>query len=722
MIQITFLRDLNGNEHAITAVKKIHSEVNGDEDIRLTIHKQKNSRLDLKEVSEMWTVIQDDIEYKIVLVEQKTQGNGFYLDVRGIPLFYDKFRTSVIHYLYNGSMTATNCFTRIFEGTGYNFVLVNPSYAVEWQGFGKGQTRMELFKRALERYGYEFYIQGSTVYMEHLIGNDTNFEYRYKLNASNIKKSTDATAMITHIKGFGNFEEDEEDYLNNAKLKREATSPLADIVGIREGSPVLDGRITQADTMDERLQRAIDDSLLISVEASLHDVRQMGYETAVPLKGDRSFLVDERIGLNTDIRVQSVTTTKDERDRIIACDVVFGSQSIGNRYKANLSTVSQNMEDLLGGKIQLPMEILAPAAKEMLDKIKSVDTELLLENGIFAIDPNNPNNIVGLNSAGLFISTDGGATAKTVLTSDGIVANAITSGQILTHLVRVVGTEGLFSIDGDVAKWIDASNTNRYVKIEPGKMTMTYGALNILNDDGTSKTQEWDDAEDNAVGRAESYSDGVVTDLKDDLRMTSPLPNSLSLNSNGVTAYTSASDSFARLDYRGLFINKGAIQIQRDDAYTDTEGKRYGVYMQNGKESGEVDVQRNQFMDDAVNWTKQRYQLPGSNALDGQTYNCETIYTSHNRRFIRLGFGMNIYGAASKYVLVELVEFTSGTTMSTHRQFVSESGGTHWNNISIDMGVPDYVSDKSFYVKIGLEGPTDRTYLQVVVNRVSMYG
>src|SRR5699024_5568817 len=87
-----------------------------------------------------------------------------------------------------------------------------------------------------------------------------------------------------------------------------------------------------------------------------------------------------------------------------------------------------------------------------------------------------------------------------------------------------------------------------------------------------------------------------------------------------------------------------------------------------------------------------------------------------------LGFGMNIYGAASKYVLVELVEFTSGTTMSTHRQFVSESGGTHWNNISIDMGVPDYVSDKSFYVKIGLEGPTDRTYLQVVVNRVSMYG
>lgn len=482
MIQITFLRDLQGNEHAITAVKKIHSEVNGDEDIQLTIHKQKNSRLDLKEVSEMWTIEHDNIEYKIVLVEQKTQGNGFYLDVRGIPLFYDKFRTSVIHYLYNGSVTATNCFTRIFEGTGYNFVLVNPSYAVEWEGFGKGQTRMELFKKALERYGYEFYIQGSTVYMEHQIGNETNFEYRYKMNASNVKRATDATAMITHIKGFGNLDDGEEDYLNNAKLKREATSPLADIIGVREGSPVVDGRITSKDTMDERLQRAIDDSLLISVEASLHDIRHMGYDVAVPLKGDKSFLVDERIGLDTDIRVQSVTTTKDEKDRIIACDVVFGNESIRNRYKANLSTISKNMADLLAGKIQLPFDVLEGMAKDMLLKIQSVDSELLLDNGIFAIDKANPNNILGLNSAGIYISTDGGNTAPTVISADGIVANAITSGQILTHLVRVVGTEGLFSIDGDVATWTSANDTDIWTEIRPSGVTTKGTFTNIRPD------------------------------------------------------------------------------------------------------------------------------------------------------------------------------------------------------------------------------------------------
>ena len=449
----------------------MHSEVNGDEDIKLKIYKQRNSNLDLKSISEMWTVTQDDIEYKITYIKQITNGNGFHLDVRGIPLFYDKFRSSIIHYLYNGSLTAVDYFTRVFDGTGYNFVLVNPSYAEQWEGFGKGQTRMELFKKGLDRYGYEFYIQGKTIYLKHQIGNDTNFEYRYKLNASNVSKAVDASALITHIKGFGNFEEGEEDYLNNAKLKREATSPLADIVGIREPKVVVDGRITRADTMDARLQKEIDESLYITVEATLHDVRQMGYETAVPLKGDRSFLVDERLGFDAEIRVQSVTTTKDERNRITQCDVVFGSANAGKRFKANLSTVAKNMADLLAGKIQLPFDVLESMSKDLLLKIQSVDSELKLDNGIFAIDKANPNNILGLNSAGIYISTDGGKTAPTVISADGIVANAITSGEVLTHLVRVVGTEGLFSIDGDVAKWTDASNLSRYTEITP---TRTY--------------------------------------------------------------------------------------------------------------------------------------------------------------------------------------------------------------------------------------------------------
>ena len=642
----------------------MHSEVNGDEDIKLKIYKQRNSKLDLKSISEMWTVTQDDIEYKITYIKQITNGNGFHLDVRGIPLFYDKFRTSIIHYLYNGSLTAVDYFTRVFDGTGYNFVLVNPSYAEQWEGFGKGQTRMELFKKGLDRYGYEFYIQGKTIYLKHQIGNDTNFEYRYKLNASNVSKAVDASALITHIKGFGNFEEGEEDYLNNAKLKREATSPLADIVGIREPKVVVDGRITRADTMDARLQKEIDESLYITVEATLHDIRQMGYETAVPLKGDRAFLVDERIGFDAEIRVQSVTTTKDERNRITQCDVVFGSANAGKRYKANLSTLSKNMADLLAGKIQLPFDVLESMSKDLLLKIQSVDSELLLDNGIFAIDKANPNNILGLNSAGIYISTDGGATAPTVISAEGIVANAITSGQILTHLVRVVGTQGLFSIDGDVAKWTNANNTNNYTEISPAGANFMGGSINIK---------------------------------------------------------TASDDKYVRLDRNGLYVNRGSIQIKREDAFVDSNGKQFGLYMQNGIPNLNMNAQRNQFMDsNVVSWTGQRYQMSGQNMSSNQTYNMETVYNTHDHKLMTVGFGSIVSGSASAYVLFEVVEIGVGVVASS-RQYV-QSGETVWGNVTVNVGVPDFSTPKSYYLRAGLETVYNATYLQVVINRVSMHG
>src|SRR5690606_26422235 len=58
-----------------------------------------------------------------------------------------------------------------------------------------------------------------------------------------------------------------------------------------------------------------------------------------------------------------------------------------------------------------------------------------------------------------------------------------------------------------------------------------------------------------------------VTDslLRNDLRLTSPLPTSISMNQDGITAYTTHDpNAYARLDHRGLYIRNGAIQIDGD--------------------------------------------------------------------------------------------------------------------------------------------------------------
>ena len=479
------IRDYNGTEYPLLATKIVNSELNGQEDIELTIHQQKNNNLDLKTIDKLWELDYNNITYKIVYVKQQTRGSGFYLNVRATPLFYWDFDKSIIHENHDGSHTANEAFRRVFEGTDYNYVLVDFSPSLEWEGFGKGATRLEMFKRLIDRYGYEFTINGSTVTMRHLVGNDTNFMYKYKLNASNVSKSTDASAMFTHVKGFGNFDEGEEDYFKNAKLKREFTSPLASILGKWEGKPIVDGRITQSSTLDEAMQKAVEDSLEISVEGTLHDIRKMGYDIAVPTKGDRVWLLDERIDLEQEIRVYSVKTTYDERDNIIDCEVTFGSQSIRERHKASINSLSKNFADLLTGQLKLPVISLEKIGQDMINAIHAASSEIVFGDfGMQAISKTNPNHVFGVNSEGWYISQDGGRTPRTIATAQGIYADALFAGTLwLTNDMNIESSDGYLNVTGSRFVMRSKTDPESFVEITPSGIT-THGFLKIIRPDG----------------------------------------------------------------------------------------------------------------------------------------------------------------------------------------------------------------------------------------------
>ena len=419
-------------------------------------------------------------------MKQQTRGNGFYLNVRATPLFYWDFDKSIIHENHDGSHTANEAFRRVFEGTCYNYVLVDFSPAVSWEGFGKGSTRLEMFKRLIDRYNYEFTINGSTVTMRHLIGNDTNFMYKHKLNASNVSRSTDASAMFTHIKGFGNYDEGEEDYYKNAKLKREFTSPLADIVGKWEGKPIVDGRVKQADTLDEMMKEAVESSLDITVEGTLHDIRKMGYEVAVPTKGDRVWLLDDRIDLEQEIRVYSVKTTYDERDNIIDCEVTFGSQSIRERHKANINTLSKNFADLLTGQLKLPIISLEKIGMDMINAIHAASSEIIFGDfGMQAISKTNPNHVFGLNSEGWYISQDGGATPRTIATAQGIYADALFAGTLwLTNEMNIESADGYLNMTGSTIKIASKTDPDKYTEISPSGAHFRNGHIRISTSSG----------------------------------------------------------------------------------------------------------------------------------------------------------------------------------------------------------------------------------------------
>lgn len=391
----------------------------------------------------MWTIYDfDDTAHKITYVKRTSIGNRPVVEIRAVPTFFDDFDTQRIYDEYNEHLTAQRCFSLIFEDSGYSFVLVGGTFeAVEWQGLGGGETRLGMFKRALERYKAEFRIVGNTIYIELIIGRDTQFQYRYRLNASNIVQENDATELWTYAKGYADYDEGTEDGeggWESAKIKREYTSPLAKVIGIRHAPPVKDGRIKYVDVLDERLKTLVDESLKISISADIHDLRRQGYALAQPKLGDRVFVIDERIGLSEEVRVVYMKITRNYKNEVIGLELTFGSEGVTKRYTSNLKTAVKDITEVMSGRKKIPYSVLDNAVLQATQALQNAQTELkFTSNGILAIDKNDPNLVTLFNSAGLGVSRDGGATFENAITGYGINASTITSGSMLAD--RIAG-------------------------------------------------------------------------------------------------------------------------------------------------------------------------------------------------------------------------------------------------------------------------------------------
>lgn len=456
-----FIRDLDGNEYFLQGIVKHDQELNGDERIDIDIeYTDINSDfLSKQDDLKMWIILFEGKEYRVISSKQTGFGDKYQISVTAILYMLDWLNTSRIYKRIDESLTVTEAFNIVFDDTPFTYSTVESAPSNRFEGIGEGETRLEIFKTFIERYGYEFLIVGNVVYLYNQIGNDANFEYRYKVNTQDITKEVDASEMWTHAKGYGNYSDDDEntDVIDKAKLKREYTSPLEKVIGMRrEAPPIRDGRITNLSTMDANLKKTVDESMQISFTADIYDMSQQGYNYQHAVLGDRVFLVDERIGLDTEIRVVKISRDISDTGQIINLEITFGTGNMADAYGSNLSTAAKDIADLIQGRKSLPFQALDIISKSMVTKIQNTTSEIIYDtNGQHFMDKKNNNNIMTMNSSGLLLSTDGGRTAKTAITAEGIVADTITTGTLNANLVSVRG--------GDNTDFIEM--TNQYIHV-----------------------------------------------------------------------------------------------------------------------------------------------------------------------------------------------------------------------------------------------------------------
>lgn len=480
------VQNLAGEEFPAQITYTLDAELNSNSVMTATIQPTKVNQAFLADIREMWSIVDDDGTHFIpVHFKKKGLGQHLQVDIKAVPKFFDDMNAQRIYERYDQSFTAAAYFTLTFQDSGYNFQLHGTFEAQRFEGAGEGSTRLEMFKNGLNRYRAEFEIIGETVHLKALIGNDTEFRYEHKLNASNITQELDANELWTYARGYGDYGDGDggEDW-QNAQLVREYTSPVASLIGRRDAPPIKNGNITTVDTMDAQLRTLVDESLKISVTAGIHDLRKQGYPIAQTTLGDRVFLIDHRIDFDEEVRIVRKVETWNWKGELIALDLTFGTPGIVRRHQSSLESQRDAITEFLEGKRKIPFTSLDAAVQAATKALQSAQTELTFENGILAVDPDNPNFVTIYNSAGIGVSTNGGATFDNAITGAGINTNLLTAGSINTGNISIVGENEFFYWDGTGIHAINPNDVSQYVRITSGGIYIAKGAVTIEREDG----------------------------------------------------------------------------------------------------------------------------------------------------------------------------------------------------------------------------------------------
>lgn len=446
-----YVRNLQGIEFPIKVTTKKSNSLDGNQALEGTIEwdNKINCRF-LNDIDRFWEISDhENVWNRILYIDKVGKGERLEVSFKAVPTFFDYMNTNkimqddIFPYKYNGSMTAYNAMKRIFDDTPFNFVLVDSFTAHEWTNFGNDESRLEVFKKALNNYGMEFEIEGSTVYLKNQIGRDTSIMYRHKFNADNIHLEIDAQNEFTAIRGFGDFgdnqgegeegEIEEEDYLDARLIPPPYISPLAKIVGVRWAESIKDGRYKIMANLERKMKDTVDNSLKVSVKANIQKLTQQGYPIDDSAVGDRIFLVDNRIGYNEEVRVVDEVITKDWQGKILDAELTFGDQDLGRKYQSNINTAMTNINDLFTGKKQLPKTFLDQRLVEISAIINGNRNSSFeyMPTGVIGYNVDNQNYMMKLVADGLGFSNNGGNSyIQAISAKHGINASAVMAGEL----------------------------------------------------------------------------------------------------------------------------------------------------------------------------------------------------------------------------------------------------------------------------------------------------
>lgn len=420
-------------------------QVNGDYSLSFALLKTEKNQHSYPLVEEESIIEYDGQQYRIKDVTEVLTGVTPIKTVQAFHIFFDLVDTYKYDYLENTQYLQT-CLTFILDGTGYTFEIIDSFSSAVFEKFGEDNS-LSLLQKALNVFGAEVQINNKHLKFYRQIGTDTEIQIRYGYNIKTLEKYVNTNNLSTRIRGYGKKDED-----GNYIVTAEYISPNQSIYGIRDAKPVFDERYTVHSELLERIKSELIDEPQYSFKVDALELKKMGVLTEQFNEGDRLFVIHDPLNIDSIARVLEIV---DYPESSKPAEYTFGNfQNNFVSEIAGFQKTKDNVDAILNGEQKLPYNVLDDAVLRATEALTSAMTELIFDNGIIARDPSNPNRLVLINSKGIGISDNGGATFREAITADGFVLSAGAIGQLkannidVTGLIRGINSEGSTTIDG----------------------------------------------------------------------------------------------------------------------------------------------------------------------------------------------------------------------------------------------------------------------------------
>lgn len=455
------VQDLTGKEYALEAEIELTEEENGMVTIDLEINPTENNQKFIRDINEHWTISGIKTaqygKFYIQHLDKVGVGDWPQLKITAVAEFIHKLQTTTFDGYYTGSRTAAAFFNELSLQSGITFQPIDFKPAFGWEKFGLGVHNISEFNRGLNNYGYTYYpVTSQLIELRNQIGRDTNFMIKNAMNSDSMEMEIDRTEVYTYVEGYADYtEEDGEDFYEAAKLYSFYKHPvLYDVLGELKAETYKNQKINSKETLDEYLKSIVDNSIKFTITTDFHKIED--YPFAVPMLGDRIRVQDDAIDVDTTARVIKIKTSYDIYGDVINYELDFGNFPVSERVKSQLSSVQRQLEDLISGRNPVNNGMLDAYISAVIENIKQSETEVkfgghLGYNGLFLVDPNDPNNVVGLFSGGIIASDNGfagGLESNAALTYQGLVAERVFGKLIAGEQLLIANEQGTFMVNG----------------------------------------------------------------------------------------------------------------------------------------------------------------------------------------------------------------------------------------------------------------------------------